>query len=103
MILLKIGLNEVLISTPFAIVLLIIGNLIIKSDKAKIDDSYTKYGCLGIICIVLGILNFVPLVIWVLRISSMILLLVSILIVLILIVGYVILWIYNILKKIKGE
>lgn len=99
----EIGLNEVLINTAIAIVFLIIGNIIIKPDKAKIDDNYTKYGCLGKICIICGIISFVPLVLWVLRMSSLILILVCILIVLIIIIGFIILWVYNIYKKIKGE
>lgn len=99
----EIDIVEILICTPIAITLLITGLIITKSKKAKVDNNYTNYGCLGLMCIILGIFNLFPLISWAFAILSSVLKLVSIIILSFFIVGLVFSGIYAIIKRIKGE
>ena len=56
----EIDIVEILICTPIAIILLITGLIITKSKKAKVDNNYTNYGCLGLMCIIGGIFSLFP-------------------------------------------
>lgn len=99
----EIDIVEILICTPIAIILLITGLIITKSKKAKVDNNYTNYGCLGLMCIIGGIFSLFPLILLAFAILSSVLKLVSIIIILFFIIGLFFSGIYVIIKKIKGE
>lgn len=98
----EFDIEKIIINTSIAIILLIIGLIITRSDKAKIDNgNYTNYGCLGIICIVFALFSLIPLLVWIFTLISSIMKFTLYIIILLFIIGLVFVGLNYVMKKIK--